>query len=56
MISTLAAACVILLGFHTLMRVSLSRDLEWDVSPLALLFLTMISAGEFRMMIHRRLT
>lgn len=45
MIPLLAAACVILYGFWKLMTVCLSRDLEWDVSPLALLFLTTISVS-----------
>lgn len=42
MIQVLAAACLIFLSFWRLMTVCLSHDLEWDVSPVALLFLTVI--------------
>jgi len=56
MISMVAAACVILLGFRKLMFVCLDPRLDWDVSPLALLFLTVITAARFRAELHRRLT
>lgn len=42
MIDVLAAACMIFISFWRLMTVCLDPRLDWDVSPLALLFLTVI--------------
>jgi hypothetical protein len=56
MISMAAAICVIFLGFHKLMRIALCRWIEWDVPPLFVLFLTVITAVHFRAELHRRLT
>lgn len=43
MILMLFAACALIFAFWQLMSVCLSHDLEWDISPLALLFLITIS-------------
>lgn len=56
MISTLAAACVILLAFRKIMLIILGHDAEWDCAPVVLLFLTVITAVRFRDHLHRRLT
>jgi len=56
MISTVAAVCVIFLGFHKLMRITLCPGIEWDIPPLFVLFLTVITAVRFRAELHRRLT
>lgn len=42
MIEILAAACWIILTFWKLMRVCLDPRLDWAVSPLALLFMTVL--------------
>ena len=44
MIGLLFAACAIFYSFWKLMAVILDPRLDWDVSPLALLFLSSISA------------
>jgi len=54
MISIIAMACVILLAFSKLIIVAMVT--EWDVQPIMILLLVMISAVRLRMMIHRRLT
>lgn len=56
MISTLVAACVIMLAFRQLVLISMNPRLEWDVSPLLLLFFTAIVTGQTWSMIHRRLS
>lgn len=43
MIPLLWSACVIIFCFWKLMTVIMNPYLEWDVSPLALLFLSSIS-------------
>jgi hypothetical protein len=53
MISMMAMACVIFYAFGKL--IVLAQCTEWDIQPVVILFLVMISAVRFRAELHRRL-
>jgi len=44
MINLMWVACAVIVSFWRLMSICLNPRYDWDVSPLALLFLTTISA------------
>ncbi len=54
MFSLLVMACVIFYAFAKL--IILAQITEWDIQPVVILLLVMISAVRLRAMIHRRLT
>ncbi len=54
MISTLVCVCAIFWAFERIMRLAMVT--EWDIQPVVILLLVMISAVRLRAMIHRRLT
>ncbi len=54
MISTLVCACAIFWAFERIMRLAMVTD--WDVLPLALLFIMAVVAVKIADRVHRRLT
>ena len=54
MISIMVMACAIFHAFGVVMIAAMTT--EWDVQPVMILLLVMISAVRLRAMIHRRLS